>query len=95
VTTDGGTTISWQLESKEFSDQLRKYFPRYARYDVDVKTGGSATGNIILNEAIKQTHTIASGRSTKARLITHCTGDRLQLRITGTGPVDIFSFEAE
>jgi hypothetical protein len=60
VTTDDGTAIAWQVESKSFSDQVYKYFPRYAKYDFDV--GG---------------------------------GDRLGIRINGTGTVSFRECEVE
>lgn len=94
ATTDNGTAIDWQIQSKVFSDTLYKYFPRYAKYDVDV-VSGSAYGYILLNEAVKQTHTITGSRNTKARHITGCTGDRLSLRLAGSGVVSIYGAEVE
>ena len=94
-TNDNGTTISWQIETKEYSDQLRKYFPRNARYDVNLGTEATANGYILLNGTSKQTHAITESRITKKRLITGCTGDRIAVRVTGTGPVDIYSMEVE
>lgn len=94
ATTDNGTAIDWQIQSKVFSDTLYKYFPRYAKYDVDV-VSGTAYGYILLNEEVKQTHTITKSRNTKARHITGCTGDRLSLRLAGSGVVSIYGAEVE
>lgn len=91
---DNGEDIEWQIESKSFADQLYKYFPRYAKYDVELIGDGEATGYILLNDISKQSHTIAS-RNTKARLIKTCTGDRLGIRIVGTGSVRIYTTEVE
>jgi hypothetical protein len=94
ATTDNAVAIDWQIQSKVFSDTLYKYFPRYAKYDVDV-VSGTAYGYILLNETIKQTHEITGSRNTKKRLVTHCTGDRLSLRLAGSGTVSIYGAEVE
>ena len=94
ATDDNGTAIAWQIQSKVFSDPLYKYFPRYAKYDLDV-TSGTAYGYILLNEAVEQTHTISGSRSTKKRLVTHCTGDRLSIRLSGSGVSTFYSAEVE
>lgn len=93
-TDDGGTAIAWQIQSADFN-QLRKYFPRYARYDVKVGTGATAAGYILLDETSKQTHTIIGDRLTRKRLVDGCTGDRLAVRLSGSGSVDIFGVEIE
>lgn len=95
ATTDDGMAISWQIESKAFTDQLYKYFPRYAKYDITLGNGASATGNILLNDAIIQTHNLIISRQTKKRLIDGNNGDRLGIRITGTGPVTFRECEIE
>ena len=95
MTDDAGTVISWEIESKEYGDQLYKYFPRWARYDVNLNNGATANGYVILNGTSKQTHAITESRKTKKRLITGCTGDRLAIRMSGTGPVDIFAAEVD
>lgn len=89
-TNDNGTTISWELESKAFSDSLYKYFPRYAKYDVD----GTATGSILLDDEVKQTHAITS-RNTKKRHIAGVTGNRLGVRLSGSGSITIRQVEIE
>jgi hypothetical protein len=91
---DGAAAISWQIETKAFADQMYKYFPRYAKYDVYLNTGSTATGTIYLNEASVQTHTLAS-RSTKKRLIAGCTGDRLSVKVNGTGEASVYMVEVE
>jgi hypothetical protein len=94
VTTDDSTAIAWQIETKEFGG-LRKYMPRYARYDVGLSTGATASGYVLLDGASKQTHPITESRKTRKRLVTGCTGDRLSVRLSGTGNVDIYGVEVE
>lgn len=93
-TDDGGTAISWEIESKAFSDQLVRYFPRYARYDVELETGSTATGYVLLEDTSVQSHTIAS-RTTTKRLITSANGVRLGIRISGSGPAKVYAAEVE
>jgi hypothetical protein len=93
-TADNSTAIGWEVESKQFTDQVRKYMPRYAKYDVSLEAGSTATGKIVLDGSVKQEHTITS-RQTKKRLITPCTGDRLSSRISGTGPATIYQSEID
>ncbi len=93
-TTDEGTVIAWQVETKEFGG-LRKYFPRYARYDVALTDGATAAGDILLDGVSKQNHPLLTSRQTRKRLVDGCTGDRLAVRISGTGPVEIYGVEVE
>ena len=93
-TDDDGTAIAWQVQSADFN-QLRKYFPRYAKYDVKVGTGGTANGYILLDDTSVQTHPLNGDRLTRKRLVTGCTGDRLSVRVSGSGPVDIYAVEVE
>jgi len=95
VTDDAGTDISWQLESKAFSDQLQSYFPRAAKWDVDVTSGSTAIGRILLNETIHQSHTLNGSRNTKKRIMAVGNGQRLAVRVDGTGPVDIYAASVE
>jgi len=93
-TDDGGTAIAWQIQSADFN-QLRKYFPRYAKYDVNVNTGATAKGDILLDGASIQAHTIIGDRLTKKRLVAGSTGDRLAVRLSGSGSVEIYGAEIE
>jgi hypothetical protein len=92
-TDDGGTAITFDWESMEASDQVRRYFPRYAKYDVEV--GGTATGQIVLDDTVKQSHTLSGSRATRKRHVTYCNGNRLRSRITGTGTISIYAVEVE
>ena len=94
ITTDHGTAISWELESKSFSDGVYKYFPRYAKYDVDV-TNGTANGYVLLNDTAVQTHALTGSRQTKKRHVAGVTGDRLGVRVSGTGIAKIRQVEVE
>lgn len=93
LTDDDGTAIAWQLQSKNYN-QYYKYFPRYAKYDVSV-ISGTAYGYVLLNDTVKQTHTITGDRNTRKRLVTGCTGDRLAVRLSGSGRVQIYGAEIE
>jgi hypothetical protein len=93
-TTDNATAISWEIESKAFGS-LRKYFPRWARYDLKLINGATATGKIVLDDTVRQSHPITVSRNIRKRLIDGITGDRLSIRLTGTGPVEFYSAEVE
>lgn len=95
ATTDNGTAISWDYQSGEVSDQVRQYFPRSAKYDVEVGSGATATAHVMLDGSSAQSHTLSGSRNTTKRLVTTCTGKRLQCRITGTGAVSIWGAELE
>ena len=90
-TTDSGTAISWEVQSKEYTLQTRLHFPRWAKYDVD----GTATGTILLNGVAHQTHAITGVRNTKRRLIKEGNGERCQIKIAGSGPGKIYAAEME
>jgi len=94
-TDDNGTAISWEIESKAYTDSLSKYFPRYAKYDINLDSGSVCNGYILLNDAIKQTHNIVDSRKTVKRHIIGCTGDRLGIRVSGSGGVAIRQIEIE
>lgn len=93
ATADDVTAIAWDWQSGEVTDQVRQYFPRSAKYDVDV--GGTAAAQIILNGASVQSHTLSGSRNTTKRLVATSTGKRLQSRIYGTGTVSIYAAEVE
>jgi hypothetical protein len=93
LTDDDGAAIDWQIQSKDFS-QYYKYFPRYAKYDVQV-IDGTAQGEIIMDDMSKQTHLLTGDRLTRKRLVDTCTGDRLAVRLSGQGRVNIYGTEIE
>lgn len=94
-TDDDGTAIAWELQSKDFLLQTRRHFPRYAKYDVDASAATSATGEILLDGSVHQSHTLAGSRSTKYRQVATGNGNRAALRISGSGPVKIYAAEME
>jgi hypothetical protein len=93
-TNDDGTAIDYDLQSKEFV-QFPKYFPRYARWDVNLNNGATATGEIMLEGVVKQSHPISSDRETRKRHVASCTGTRMSVRVHGSGPVDVYGVEIE
>ena len=94
-TDDSGTAIGWELQSKDFTLQTRKHFPRFVKYDVNVPTGSTCTGALILDDVIHQSHTITGDRITKRRLVETGNGDRTANRISGTGPATVYAAESE
>ena len=54
-----------------------------------------AAGQVILEGAVHQSHTITGQRDVKKRLVTTGNGQRMALRLTGSGPVSIYAVEAE
>jgi hypothetical protein len=95
-TTDGGETVSWEVESKEFTLQTRAHFPRWVKYDVNADDDDCvATGTLKLDGTTHQTHTLTGDRLTKRRLVTTGNGKRCSINISGTGPVKIYAAETE
>jgi hypothetical protein len=94
-TTDGGTAIAWDLQSKDFTLSTRAHFPRWNKYDVDASSAVSVTGELILDDTVHQQHTITGNRITRRRLVDNGNGERCAIRIHGSGPVSIFAAESE
>jgi hypothetical protein len=94
-TTDAGTAIAWDIQSKDFTLSTRAHFPRWNKYDVDASSAVSATGELILDGTTHQRHTITGNRLTKRRLIATGNGERCAIRIHGSGPVSIYTAESE
>jgi len=93
---DDGTDISWETQSKDFTLQTRAHFPRWVKYDIDASdTSCVATGELIMDGASHQSHTITGDRTTKRRLVTTGNGKRVSVKISGTGPVEIYAAEGE
>lgn len=93
-TQDSSTDISWEVQSKDFTLQTRRHFPRWAKYDVEA-SNATVTGTILLDGAAHQTHSVTGSRITKRRLIDTGNGRRCTLKIAGTGPADIRMMEME
>ena len=94
-TTDDGTAISWEMQTKDYTLQTRKHFPRWTKYDVDASGATSVTGSVLLDGTSIQTHMITGSRNTKRRLIDSDNGDRLSHKITGSGPATIYAIESK
>ena len=90
-TDDAGTAISWETQSKDYTMQTRRHFPRWVKYDVD----GTATGSLLLDDTVHQTHSITGSRNTKRRLVKTGNGNRASLRIAGSGTATLYSAEFE
>lgn len=94
-TDDSGTAIAYEIQSKDFTLQTRKHFPRFVKYDIEVLSGSTCTGELLLDGVVHQSHTITGDRITKRRLVETSNGDRAANRISGTGPVTIYAVESE
>lgn len=92
---DNGTAISWEIQSKDFTLQTRAHFPRWVKYDVDASSASSVTGTYLLDDTAHQTHSLSADRDTTRRLVATGNGRRAALKLNGTGPVAIYSVEAE
>ncbi|KKL15714.1 hypothetical protein LCGC14_2502850, partial [marine sediment metagenome] len=94
-TDDSGTAISWEVQSKDFTLQTRKHFPRFMKYDVEVPSGSICNGELILDGAVHHTHVITGSRQTNRRLVGTGNGNKSATRISGTGPVTVYAAESE
>lgn len=95
ATDDNGTGISWEVQSKDYTLQTRAHFPRLARYDVDIPTNSTATGEILLDGSSHQSHVLTGQRDTARRLVDVGNGSRAAFKISGTGPITIYATEME
>jgi len=95
VTTDNDAAISWECESKNFMLQTRAHFPRWCKYDVDASGADSATGQVVLDGVVHQSHVLTGNRNTRKRLVKTGNGSRQSFRLSGTGPVSIYMVEGE
>jgi hypothetical protein len=94
-TDDSGTAIEYEVQSKDFTLQTRKHFPRWVKYDVDASAADTCTGALILEDAVHASHPITGNRQTRRRLVEVGNGNRAAIRISGTGPVSIYAAESE
>lgn len=91
VTTDAGTSIAWETQSKDFMLQTRRHFPRWVKYDVE----GTATATVYLDDEAHQTHALTDDRNTNRRLIGTGNARRCSIKIAGTGTATVRMFELE
>ena len=94
-TDDSGTAIDWELQSKDFTLQTRKHFPRWMKYDVDASNASSVTGALILDGSVHHSHTITGSRVTRRRLVGTGNGNTSAIRISGTGPATVYAAESD
>jgi hypothetical protein len=92
---DGDEPVAWEVQSKDYTLQTRKHFPRWCKYDVDASNATTCTGALILGGAVHHSHTITGNRDTRRRLVGTGNGNRAAIRISGTGPVAIYAAESE
>lgn len=95
VSTDSGTVISWEVQSKDYTLQTRRHFPRWAKYDVDASSATTCTGEVIVDGTTVQSHTITGSRNVRFRHITTSNGKRCAIKISGTGPASVYAAELE
>ena len=95
-TTDNGTAIDWEAQSKDYMLQTRAHFPREAKYDIDASAADSANGYLILDGVVHQTHLLTgNNRDVRRRLVRTGNGQKAAIRISGTGTVAIYAVEFE
>jgi len=94
-TDDSGTAIEYDIQSKDFTLQTRKHFPRWVKYDVDASDATTCSGKMLLDGAVHHTHAISGSRNTVRRLVGGDNGNKLAIRISGTGPATVYSAEFE
>jgi hypothetical protein len=94
-TDDSGEPIEFELQSKDFTLQTRRHFPRWVKYDIDASGADSASGILLLDGEVHHTHTLTENRNTRRRLVSNGNGNKAAIRITGTGPVSIYAVESE
>lgn len=94
-TEDGDEPIAWEVQSKDYTLQTRRHFPRWVKYDVDASEADSCTGTLLLDGVVHQTHTLTENRNTRRRLVETGNGNKVALRVAGTGPVSIYFVESE
>lgn len=93
-TDDDGAAIAFELQSKDYTLATRRHFPRWVKYDVDA-TSATVTGRLLLDGAIHHAHTITGNRDTRRRLVDTGNGNKVAIRISGTGQVSIYGCESE
>lgn len=94
MTTDAGTSFAWEAQSKDFTLQTRAHFPRFIKYDVE----GTATGELLLDDVVHQTHSLSTDRATRYRLVKTGNGNRASVRVSGdssTGSATVYAVEFE
>ncbi len=94
-TEDDGAAISWEVQSKDFTLQTRKHFPRWVKYDVDVADATSPSGVLLLNGTTHHTHVLSGSRDTTRRLMSEGNGERAAIRLTGSGVATVYAVESE
>jgi hypothetical protein len=95
VAQDVASDIAWEVQSKDFTLQTRRHFPRWVKYDVDASAATNVKGEILLDGVVHQTHTITGSRVIKRRLIDTGNGARCAIRISGTGTATVYAAEME
>ena len=94
-TTDAGTGIGCEVESKEFTLPTRAHFPRWLKYDADLSAATSGKGELLLDGAVHHTHTVTGNRETKRRLVDTGNGAKASVRISWTGAGTVYTAEWE
>jgi hypothetical protein len=102
VSTDNGNDFNWEVQSKDFTLQTRRHFPRWVKYDVNAVGAVTAYGGLVLDSMPGQdltqahhVHTLSENRKTRRRLVDVGNGRRCSLAAWGSGPIEIYSMESE
>jgi hypothetical protein len=92
---DGYSDISWEIMSKDFTSATRPYFPKWLKYDVDVTDTATATGELIMDGVSVKSHAITGSRVVRRRLLPAVNGQRVAMKVSGTGPAAVYTVELE
>jgi hypothetical protein len=102
VMEDDGTAVEWEVQSKDFTLQTRRHFPRWVKYDINSSEAGTAYGGLLLDasknldlDQAHQVHTLSDNRDTRRRLVDAGNGRRCSLAAWGSGPIEIYAMESE
>ncbi len=93
VTTDVGNNIDWEIQSEDYTLQTEKHFPKWVKYDIDVSDASSVTGSLVVDNSVHHIHDITASRKNKRRLVDTTNGNRIAVRLNGTGKASIFAAE--
>jgi hypothetical protein len=95
ATLDIASSIAWEIQSEDYTEQTSRDFPKWMKYDVDVTNATSVTGSLIVDDVVHKAHTLTESRKPKRRLVDVTNGLRFAVRMNGTGLVKIYAATIE
>ena len=95
ATTDVGNSIQFEIQSEDYTPQTQRDFPKWMKYDVDLSDASDVTGSLIIDDVVHKVHSLTASRSNKRRLVEGTSGNRLAVRLNGTGSIKIYAASIE